>query len=193
MKITLHLTGTKPMLQNNARLANPLDVYTRRLAQLTRKQDKTDTDYMEIVEVEARGGIYETTDGLVGLPTVNVAGCLIESAKASKLGKKLKSALTYEDDTQPLRIGGVERMVDEFLRDPCDPPNIDYRSAKPNRGRVMRARPIIRDWAGTFHFDLDVSEINLDKLYPTIERAGRLVGIGNWRPIFGTFTTEVEA
>ena len=190
MKITLHIAGIRPMLQHNGRLANPIDPHTRALAALTGKRKKTDEDLIAIMRIEARGGAYETTEGLLGFPTQGVWRCLYDAAKAYKRGEDIKRALGAEDVTEPLLVAGVTVEVDEFL---LAPDNIDYRPIKVMGRKTMRARPIVRGWSTTHYFDLLEDVIDPRDLAPIIERAGRLVGLGDWRPTYGTFTAEVEA
>ena len=45
MNFRIRLVGTRPMIQHNARLANPLDPYTQALAKITGKRKKTLEDH----------------------------------------------------------------------------------------------------------------------------------------------------
>lgn len=191
MKIVLHIDGLRPMLQHNGRLANPLDPYTQRLKQFTAKKKKTDEDLMNILMAEARGAVYETTDGLIGFPTQNVWRSVYDAATAFRRGADIKRALSFEDSIEPLLVDGAHITVDKFLAVPA---NIDYRPVAVNRAKTMRARPKVQlPWAATFAFDLLDDVIDARDLAPILERAGRLVGLGDWRPIYGTFSVEVEA
>lgn len=187
MEITVAITGTGAMLQHNIRLRNPLDPYTRELSRITKKRNQTDDDIAALVATEARGAIYETPEGLVGLPTANVWRAVHEAAKAFKRGRDIERALTIVSGTVPLTIDGKTWTADEYL---SDPEHIDYRAvAHPN---VMRSRPIITGWASEHTFELATDLINLEDLTPLIERAGRLSGVGDGRRLgFGRFTAEV--
>lgn len=191
MKILIHVDGLRPMLQHNGRLANPLDPYTQRLKQLTAKRKKTDEDLMAILVAEARGAVYETSDGLLGFPTQNVWKAIYTAATAFKQGENIKRALSFEDSTEPLLFNGAHISVEKFLADPV---NIDYRPVAVNRAKTMRARPKVQlPWAATYAFELLDDVIDARDLAPILERAGRLVGLGDWRPIYGTFAVEVES
>ncbi len=188
-KITLHLTGIRPMLMHNGRLANPIDPWTRELKALTGKRRKTDEDLIAMMRVEARGGAYETPDGLLAYPTENVWRCLFDAAKAFKRGEDVKRALVHDGAIVPLLVNGDEVAVDEFL---ADPEHIDYRPVRVQRAKTMRARPLVSDWSTTVHFELLTDVIDPRDLGPIIERAGRLVGLGDYRPTYGTFNGQVE-
>lgn len=194
MKLTLQLTGIRPMLMHNARLANPIDPYTRRVKELTSKRKKTDEDLILLMQAEARGSAYETTDNLLGLPTVNVWRCLYDAAKAFKRGEDIKRAVSHDPVVEPLLIPGkrsgswVEVDVDKYL---ADGTKIDYRSVKVTTSRVMRSRPVIMEWRSTHTFEVLDDIIDARDLPQIIERAGRVGGMCDYRPIYGTFTTEI--
>lgn len=188
MKVTLTVTGNRPLLMHNGRLANPIDPWSRRLKELTGKRKKTDEDLIAIMQIEARGSAYETSDGLLGLPTQNVWKCVHEAAKAYKRGEDIKRAFLADDSIQPLIVGGQHVSVDAFL---AVPEHIDYRPVAVNRARTMRARCLVPEWSGAFHFDLLEDVIDARDLAPILERAGRLVGLCEWRPTYGTFNCEV--
>lgn len=190
MKLTLKLTGSRPMLMHNGRLANPLDPYTRDLKAISKKRSKTDDDLERQAYVEARGGFWETSDHLIGIPTAAVWRSIYDASKAFKLGEDIKRALSYDDETLPILIGGREWDCDEWLKNGENP--TDYRPVKVQRNKVMRARPRIPEgWETTQHFDLEETALDPGLLVPVLERAGSLVGIGDWRPTYGRYSIEV--
>lgn len=189
MQLTIELIGTGSMMQHNIRLRNPLDPYTRKLKQLTKKRNQTDEDLAQIVQIESRGAIYETHDGLVGLPTANVWRSIHEAAKAFKRGKDIERALSFDFEISPLVIGGRTYTADEYL---TDPDHIDYRAvAHPS---AMRSRPIISDWTSEHHFELATDVLMFEDLEPLVLRAGRLSGVGDARRLgYGRYTARVIA
>lgn len=188
MELTLKLTGIGPMLQHNGRLANPLDPLTRELQAIAKKRNKTDEDLAAMALVEARAGLYETVDGLVGLPNENVWRCIYDAAKAFKLGEDIKRALIAPVDTPPVTINGEHVKAETYLEDPA---HMLYRSVKVQRNRVMRARPMLTGWQSEHTFELLTDVIDVGNLAPVLERAGRLVGVGDWRPLYGKFGVDV--
>ena len=189
MQITFTLTGTKPMLQHNGRLANPLDPYTRKLRSITSQRKKTDDDLYAIMQIEARGSCWETDDGLLGIQNAAVWRSIYDAAKAFKLGEDVKRALHFEDTTVPLAIDGGKVTCDDYISDAA---HIDYRPVKVSGRKTMRARPLIQPgWTSSHSMELVDSVIRVDDLGPVLERAGRLVGIGDWRPTYGTYSIEV--
>jgi hypothetical protein len=188
--VRVTLTGTTPLILHNGRLANPLDPNTRALKALTGKRSKTDDDLAAMIEVEARGAVYETTDDEVGLPDANVWRAIQEAAKAYKRGQDVSRAVIYDPEhISPLLIDGTAASVDDFLRDPA---NIDYRPVGINGRTVMRARPIIHGWSSSHEFEVYTDIVMVDDLVMFVERAGRLQAVGDHRPQYGRFTATVE-
>lgn len=187
--LTLRITGTRPLMMHNGRMANPIDPWTRKLKELTNKRKKTDLDLADIARIEARGACWETEDGLLGIPAAAVWRTIFDAAKAYKRGEDIKRALSFEDVTRPVYIGERTVSCDEFT---ADPGNIDYRPVKLMGRKTMRARPILRQWATVQELTLLTDVVDPRDLGPILERAGRLVGLGDWRPIYGTFTAEVN-
>ena len=126
---------------------------------------------------------------MLGLPVRNVWQALVEAARFSKQGKDLERGLLFEDTIEPLRVKGKKLKADKFL---SDGKNIDYRSVCVyGKKRVMRARPIVRDWECQITLSVLTDVINPETLIPIIQRAGRLVGLCEMRPSYGTFTVKV--
>lgn len=189
MQIDITLTGAKPMLLHNIRLANPLDPYTQKLKEFTAKRKKTDEDLAEIMWWEARGSAYETPEGFLGLPADNLWRSLYDAATAFKQGANLKRALIPATDVAPILVAGDKVYVDDHLK----AGNIDTRAVQVSRARTMRSRPIVNPpWTVTHRFELLSDIIDPRDLTPIVDRAGRVVGIGDYRPRFGTFTAIVE-
>jgi hypothetical protein len=173
---------------HNGRLANPLDPYVVELKKYTGKRKKTDEDLARIMELELRGGVYETDDGLMGLPVENVWSSFHEAAKAFKRGKDLERSLIPSTDVVPIHIQGELVSADEFVK---NPDHCDYRSVVVSGRRVMRARPLVSDWEAIIEMELLTDVVDVEVLHPIIGRAGRVVGLGDFRPRYGTFDAEI--
>ena len=58
--------------------------------------------------------------------------------------------------------------------------------------RVLRTRPRVPSgWETTHYFELLDDVIDPRDLAPIFERAGRLVGVGDWRPKFGRYEVTI--
>ena len=89
---------------------------------------------------------------------------------------------------QPLHVDGAKVNADEWIA----AGNIDRRPVMQNRKTVIRSRPLIpAGWESTHTFELLTDVMDPKDLAPILERAGRLVGLADWRPVYGTFAAEV--
>ena len=189
--LTIDIVGIKPLIQHSERLANPLHPITQELRRLTTKRQKTEEDYRILLPLEAYGGCWENAEGFLCIPTGNVWKCLFEAATAFKLGKSLKRALLYDPlEAPPVRIDGSRTVKahDYVYMEPQQAMFI--RTVNVNGRRTLRARPIIRQWASTHTFTILDDVLNPNDLPPVLERAGRLIGLGEWRPLYGTFSVS---
>lgn len=187
----LSVVGTKPLLVHNARMANPLDPYARALAALIndKKTSKTDDGRLAIIKTEARGAIYETEDGLAGLPLDNIYSCILEAARTFRRGADIERGLLYDPVVVPILIDSRTWKVEEYL---ALPEHIDYRPVRVQRSKTMRARPIFHNWAATCEFSLVGEIMDMRDLGPIIKRAGEFVGVCERHPRYGTFRWTVE-
>lgn len=192
LKITIELTSRAPMLQRNGRLANPLDPIAQQIAAIAKKRNKTPEDYRVLLPLEAYGGSWETPEGFLGFPTENVLSCLIKAARGFKQGTQVEQALLLDGpgSVEPLLIDGLPVDAKEYAY--SDPVNhLFIRTVVINGKRSLRARAIIPTWRTTHHFFLLDDVLNPDDLKKIFVHAGRLIGVGDWRPRYGTFRTKV--
>lgn len=191
MRLAIQLNGKGPALQHNGRLANPIDSYTIELASITKKRNKTLDDLQRIATLEARASMYETHDGLVGWPTANVWRCMYDAAKAFKLGVAVKQSVLYSAVTEPITIAGDPVKADAAFE--SDGVTLHYASVKVGTSRTMRARPEIVGWQSTHEFELLDDVLALSNLEPVFARMGYVIGLGDWRPMYGKFDVELTS
>lgn len=188
MEFVLHLTGDTPLLMHNAQLADPLNPYTQRLAEVTKKRPKTLDDHAEIAQREWDGGIYYDPSAGAYLPGANINRALLDAARLRRLGKSIERGLLITTDVNPLEYDGPRDL--EKLRE-----DVNHRhmaSVKVGTSRTMRCRPIFRTWSVECSGWLDEEVLNPTDLRVIVEQAGRLIGLGDWRPRFGRFSANVS-
>jgi len=188
VKVRITLTGTAPLLVHNIRLANPLDPIAKAMKAVSSKRTKTDDDYEELARLEFVGGLY--LDEAVGpyLPGQNIERSLTDGARITKAGKKVERGLFVTDDVVPLLYKGPRTAEDLWADE-------NFRSVlavKVGTSRVMRTRPMFRDWAVEADAELDPTVLSLDELGPIAETAGSMTGLGDYRPRYGRFVSKVE-
>jgi hypothetical protein len=179
---------------HNGRLANPLDPHTQAIAAISRKRNKTLEDFQQLAVLEARGGMWETEDGKLGLPIQNIWRSFYDAAKGYKLGEDVKRALLCEPTVAPLTIEGEIFDCDEYLASATNGKahRLLYTPVVVNRRRTMRARTVVpAGWTCTATFTLMTEILEPGRLSPVFERAGKYVGVGDWRPTYGTYVVEV--
>lgn len=189
--ITIQLTGTTEMMMHNKRLANPLDPYTCELRKLNtiKGKDRTDEILAKIASVEARGGCYETKDGLLAIEMEAAYASIRDAAKAYKLGKEVTRSLLWKSEAIPIFVDGKKWKCDDWLKRQNA---FDYRSVVINGRRVMRARPLIpAGWTAKVSFIAVESVLEELHLPQILERAGRYCGLYEYRPIYGQYEAKI--
>lgn len=184
------LEGTAPLLMHNARLADPLDPVVKEKKKLTGKigRNKTDDDHEEIQRLEYVGGLYIDPDVGPYLPGQNIQRCLLDAARLTRQGKKIERGVSILTEINPLAYQGP-RDEGGLWADR----NFRHLASITTSGkqRTMRCRPMFRTWRTQAEGILDSGVIDLADLEEIAAVAGRLVGIGDWRPRFGRFEASI--
>ncbi len=187
-QLALKITGKAPMLMHSDRFANPLDPLTKAHKELTSKRKKTDEDQIAIARSEFIGGCYWNKRSGFFMPAQNLDSCLIAAAKLQKLGVKFKQGVQVLEDELPL-VGKLPATPEKLWE---SPENIDARGVKVGQAKIIRYRPIFREWElnATVVFNPDV--VSEGEVKKAIEDAGALIGLGDYRPRFGRFNVEIH-
>jgi hypothetical protein len=127
--------------------------------------------------------VYRTEDGEIGIPGTYLAAAICIAAKSQQDPRSpRKSAMDlFKAAVIPLTEIATLGAKDWDL--------VDRRPVIVNRARITRERPCFRPgWRATFLFQILSPEyIVPDMLYQCIYDAGKLIGIGDFRPTFGRF------
>lgn len=179
------ITSATPLLMHNGTLADPLNEIVKEMKKLTSKRgNKTDADLEELSRLEWYGSLYYH-NGSPCLPSEMLEACLTEAAKKKRKGVQAKTGIIVQDNAV-LQYDG-----------PTDP-DVMWKSGqfihkvgvKVQRNRVIRTRPIFRQWAADLKIHYLPSVLNKSDIIEFVEIAGQLVGLGDWRPKFGRFSVE---
>ncbi len=188
--LKVKLTGTSPLLMHSARFADPLDPATKAHKVLTSKRKRTDADLEAIAKSEWIGGLYFNDKVGPYIPTTNIKACLTDGAKVNKLGSTVKKAVIALDDVARLEYDGP-RTIEEMW---ADSKFVYVCAVIVGRARIMRYRPCFHGWSLKCEFLFDEQTIDAAQLVEAFDNAGRLVGLGDYRPVnsgtFGRFTVE---
>jgi len=185
---TYTIRGVCPIVMHNERLADPLNEHAKALKALTKKRNKTDDDHMAVSRAEFMGGMYYDADLGPHVPERCLERLLRDAASKSKQGKAVLSALIV---TEPAKL--------EYKgpRDPValwDAGTFLLRaSVGVGQQRVIRSRPMFRDWWLTFTVNFDENVLDARDVDSFVEIGGRQVGLLDWRPKHGRFNVEKVA
>jgi hypothetical protein len=184
--IKVNITGSSPLLMHSDRFANPLDPLTKAHKEMTGKRKKTDDDFIAIAKSEFIGGCYWNEDTGFFIPSQNLDSCLIAAAKLQKLGVKFKQGILVLEEELPLN--GFKNVTPEKLWE--NKKHIDARGVKVGMAKIMRYRPIFRDWSVSATVMVNEDVVNINEVKKALTDAGDLIGLGDYRPRFGRFKVE---
>jgi hypothetical protein len=181
-QLNVSIVGIAPLLMHNGRLCDPMNPFTKALKSLTGKRKKTDEDQIAIAMAEWRGGLYTDAENRVVIPGENLESMFVDGAKKSKRGTQAKSGI-FCDGSWPLIYDGP-KDVDKLA---ADPKFRDTRGVGVQQSRVMRTRPIFRNWKLDFVMSYDPAQFNQSDISEILTTAGANVGLCDYTPKFGRF------
>lgn len=191
MNLHIKLTGVTPLLMHNPRLSDPKDPIVRQMKELLAKKSKmTDSERDQMEDLEFMGGLYYDKEIGPYVESIAVLRTMHEAAKITRQGKDLLRAISPLQPTVPLLYDGP-RKAEQLKADP----QYRLRTSVGNKmNRVMRTRPMFRNWA--LEFDgvmLEDAGLNKASIPDICATAGRSVGLLDGRIIgYGRFTSEVR-
>jgi hypothetical protein len=183
-------TGTKALLMHNSRLANPMNEHSKKMAALTGKRGKTDDDRETLARVEFEGSMYFDPEIGPYVPASSVFRCLVDGARLSKLGKHIERGVTLSDIQFPLLYNGPRDI--DGLWNGGNPQFVDQQVARVGTQKVVRTRPIFREWAFEFGAMLDPEVIDFEQFQQAARQAGKMCGLGDYRMFYGRFDVVVK-
>ena len=67
---------------------------------------------------------------------------------------------------------------------------LDARTVVIGRAKVMAYRPVFWEWSAVAEVIVDPEVLNVADVIKSWQAAGNLIGIGDFRPLFGRYTVE---
>lgn len=183
--IELRFVGTKRLLMHNGQLADPLCTASKALTRLTGKRHKTVADHEEIARVEWNGGLWLDSCRPC-IPAEALMASFVGAAKLRKRGEEARAGLVVEANAI-LKYEGP-RDLDELWLDPAFRLRAGVRVRS---SRTMRTRPRFDDWSVEFTAKFLPSLLDRSEVVETFQIAGFVKGIGDWRPVNGTYEVTV--
>ena len=192
-KAHFKVTGVSPLLMHSDRASNPMSEIAKQIREISSKRKKTEEDHAEMIRLDWLAGLYLDDSSRVAVPVNNIRACFRDGAKITREGKEISRKLQIDADAVPLEYVGP-KGVEALWK---DGKFLDVRGVGIQGKRVQRARPIFRAWALSFEAWWVTEDLDVDTVSRIATTAGRLVGMGDYRPdkggTFGRFTVEVTA
>lgn len=124
---------------------------------------------------EAEVALYRDEKGQIYEPASHIEGTLKQASKTLKIpgkrgatySKLIGSAVSVEPDAIPHKITDY---------------TIDARPVVVQRARIVRYRPIFKDWELSFSILIGDEQIPSEVVKLALDYAGQYVGIGDFRP-----------
>lgn len=184
---TAHVTvkGITPCIMHNGQTASPLNKFAKLMKEVSGKRKKTDEDYEAMARIELEAAFYVDSQGRPCWPGENIEGGFCEASRKLKLGKVAKAAVICDGLWPIIHSGpkGYREIMD-------DPNYVDCRSVRIQSSRVMRTRPIFRDWALKFDLHFNEELLNPADIRQILDIFGDQVGLSDFRPKFGRFLVQ---
>jgi len=185
--INVTLVGASPLLMHNNQCVDPLNPWKKKIAAITGKRKKTESDYQELYRLEFIAGLYIGDEGPF-IPGRCFRRCLIEGAKKDKNGTRFQTAISVLNDAV-LQYEGPRDAKAMW-----ETGEFHLTTVVGNqRNSIMRTRPKFDTWECTFELYFDDSDINLEDIELALERSEQL-GICDGRAIeYGSFKATIVA
>jgi len=190
--IKMRWTGVRPLLMYNGMMADPSYKWTKAAKEISGKKDWRENEDLvdQFNRAHWMGALYLDDDGNVVIPSDNIERTVqIASGQVKKnSGKVVAAAVMCVEHEAKLRYEGpkdIEKMYKNHaftLR----------KMVVIGRVRVPSIRPMFpTGWSIEFSLEYMKDAVNKDHLIASCSRAGKMVGLCDWRPKFGRFVSEV--
>ncbi len=158
------IQGTSPLLMN-------------RPSMLIGDISKGNKPFSDDIKGKAESKLYVNDKGKLYQPSTHLAGALIEAGKHLKVVGKGKATYSkicgYAVQIEPFEIEHKKQFWEVFSCLAVNPST---------KGRNPLYRPMLKDWEISFDVVFDEMEIAPSIMKELFDIAGRIVGIGDWRP-----------
>ena len=184
--IKFEIKGAAPLILKNGQTADPGNKWAKAIKKVSGKRNKTDDDYAELSHLEWLGALYLDEKGRICIPANNLLGCVLKGGKQFKLGPKINAGVFEREEFTELRYDGPNDPEKLFKNKRF----VDSRLVVVQRARIVRTRPIFREWGLTVALNVNTDVIDVADVEQSVVRAGEVIGMGDYRPRYGRFEVE---
>ncbi len=172
MTLEVTIKGVKPLLQHST--AAML---------LPNKSKKVKSSEHDVVE-EAELCLYKDANGVKCIPFMHFLSSMRKAAVNLKKGGAGKKTL------KDFVFSGLQ-IKEALIPLTNQKHEIDVQIVKVGPARIPRSRPRFDTWGCVFHIDMiDEQTWDAGTVRQVLEEAGQYQGIGDFRPLYGTFIIE---
>jgi len=162
------IKGTRPLLMHST------------TGMLKPKSNKVKSSEHDPVE-EAKDCLYLNDKKQVCVPSMAILSAMRKAAT------QLKKAGAGKKTLRDFVFSGL-RVNPEMIVLPDQKYEIDIRPVVVMRARIMRARPLFKEWDLTFQVEIvDEQTWDAGMVRQVLEEAGKYNGLLDFRPLYGTF------
>ena len=200
--ITVQLTGVRPLIMSNhqtVQLSNPFAVESRRVNSLVKSARKKG-DENKLAELEQTASrndweasaYYDKSENVFFLPDTVICACIRAGAAAARKGKDIDRAVIVNETFAPICDVPQHKTLDGYYSDSRFVLSCQAKIPPKTGALIWKTRCMMpTGWTLKFSCDFDENTIAEKSLLEAIEAAGKVCGIGGWRPKFGRFTVSV--
>lgn len=188
--IKFKIKGIMPTIMHNGQTSDPLNYYSKEIKKLTSKRNKQDDDHLKLAKLEWYAALYVNDQNRPCWPGENIESMIVASAKKNRMGVSAKTGI-FVDGNAVIEHDGPKTADAIWNHKPFDKnPFISRVPVVVNKSRIMRTRPIFNNWSVEFIVNFMPNIINKEDVVEFIKRAGRIIGLSDWRPKYGRFEIE---
>lgn len=191
-------TGIRPLIMSNPQtveIANPFAVNSRRINSLLKAaRKKGDENRMsELADEQKRGdwqasAYWNEAEKCFFLPDTCLIACIRNGAAAAKKGKDIDRAVIISETEAVINTTAKHNSLDAYYADPAFRLECPAKVPPKTGALIWKVRCMMPvGWTVTFNIEYDENIVAEKSLKEALELAGRLSGIGGWRPKFGRF------
>ena len=181
----IRLTGLPgvPYIMSNKQAADPMNKFAIQMKEITGKRKKTEAEHKKLAKLQFYSAFYTGKKDEPIVPANNLENVIISGAKQIRKGPKAKAGVLVMSDGS-LQYKGP-RTIDGLYKDP----KFVRKDLIPAQGKMTSStRPHFVDWNVEFDVQVIADVFDPSDLRQSLDLAGQMVGMGNWRPRHGRFT-----
>lgn len=167
-KLNVEIKGIKPLMMHST------------AAMLKPKSKKVKSSEHDPVE-EAKEALYLNESGKIVVPSFAILSCMRKAAT------NLKKAGSGKKTLKDFVFSGLE-ITPDMIELSNQKYEVDVRPVVVQRARIMRARPVFKEWGLNFTVEIrDEQTWDGGTVRQVLEEAGKYFGLLEFRPLFGQF------